>query len=272
VAGRRGQAEPLTVMILVSATLVVALLLFSYFTGVYRGQQTSMGLVEYIGLYSNRLTVYMEAGLTGESPSGDYLYCDIVSLVNMGGDPLRAYVTVLPLARSGNYYTVGEEILYAPVDYQSPYAPVPIRTVYMWLLNDTDGDGIVETLGTGPGGGLEVVWETVPSCTTIYDAFTAGTLYDLALAPESDDPNLGVEASKIMLSPEGSSLADLVRMLVPAAPDNMYVPLWNITVPAGGKVQLYIYTMSQVPQDQRALAVMVLYEGRYYLALLQPLG
>jgi len=269
---RRGQAEPLTVMILVSATLIVALLLFSYFTGIYRGQQVQMGLVEMLGVYSNRLSVYVEASLTGESVNGDSLYCDVVSIVNTGGDTLRVYLTILPLARSGTSYIVTSDILYVPVDYNSPYSAVPLRTVYIWILNDTDRDGVVELVGSDGAGGLTVVSETVPSCQELYDRFLAGTLYDLPLPPDSDDPNLGYEASRIMLSPGGLSLQELAALMVPDAPDTLYVPMWNVTVPPSGKVQLYLYTMSQEPVETRGLVLLVYYEGYFYIALLQPMS
>lgn len=270
---RRGQAEPITVMILVSATLVVALLLYAYFTGLYAGQQKTISLVDVLATYASGLVVRQESGLVYQDPdTGDYAYCYVVSIANGIGDPLRAYFTLLPGVPGGNgIITVNEYYLYVPVLYLGT-APVE-RSLHAWIVEDIDNDGVVEAVGQDPAtGNLTIAFERIPSCRDLYANRTdLNALKPLLLPPEADDPTYGFQATKIMLSPNGPSLQEALNITI-ANPPNALVPAWNVTVPPRGKVSLLFSTYSPVELTQQSIVGLVQYEGKLYVFVTVPVG
>ena len=270
---RRGQAEPITVMILVSATLVAALLLYAYFTGVYSGQQQKMGLMDVMASYSSGLVIREESGLVYRDPAtGDYAYCYIISVVNGLGDPMRAYFTLLPgLPGANGILTVNDAYLYVPVLYLGT-APVE-RSLHAWLVYDVDRDGIVEVIGQDPvTGGRVVAFDTVPSCKDLYANRTdLNALRPLLLPPEADDPTYGFWASSIMLAPDGPSLQEALNITV-ANPPRALVPAWNVTVPPRGKVSLLLFAYSPVELTQQSVVGLFRFNDRLYVFAAVPVS
>ncbi len=270
---RRGQAEPITVLILVSATLALALLLYAYFTGVYSGQQQQMNLADVMASYAGGLVVREETGLSYRDPAtGDYAYCYIISVVNNLGDPLRAYFTLLPgIPGANGILTVSDLYLYMPVLYLGT-APVE-RSLHAWLVYDFDRDGIVEAVGQDPAtGSLVVAFDTIPSCKYLYGNRTdLNTLKPLLLPPEADDPTYGFLATRIMLSPDGPSLQEALNITV-ANPPRALVPAWNVTVPPRGKVSLLLFAYSPVELTQQSVVGLFRFSDKLYVFAAVPVS
>ncbi len=265
---RRGQAEPISVMILVAATLVVAIGLYAYFTGVYAGQSQRISLVDAIANVASGVSMFEEAALINRvQATGDYTYCYVVSIANSLGNPIAVYITLLPGAPEPNgIINVNDLYLYVPVYYlgTAPYE----RRVHVWLVEDYDRDGVVEVLGQDPTtGALQVAYNTTPSCSELYEnKDNLANLKPLLLPRDADDPNYGYNGSKVYLSIEGLSYTEYVRAMVPGAPANLYVPLWNITLPANGKVSILVFAWNDSPLDAASLVGFVRYGDSFYAA------
>jgi len=270
---RRGQAGPVSVMILAAATLVVALALYAYFTGVYAGQQRALGLVDLVAAYSSGVGVFEEASLSYADPGGGgYAYCYIVSVVNRMGGPAYFYVALLPGAPGpGGAVSVNPQFLLVPVLY-SGTAPAE-RTVHVWLAVDEDRDGVVELVGSDANGARVIAWETVPPCRDLYEnRNNLNVIRPLVLPTEADDPYFGFNGSRVYLRVDGLPLSESLRVAVPGAPASVYVPMWNVSLGAGEKASLLVFAWAPEPLESASLVVFVGFEGRYYAALAAPLS
>ncbi len=271
--GKRGQAEPITVLILVSATLVVAIALYSYFTSVYAGQQRAMSLVDTVAAYAGGVRVYQEAGLSYVDPgTGDYAYCYMVSLVNRMGVPATVYVTLLPGSPGPDgALRPSPLVLEVPVAYIGD-TPVE-RRLHVWLAADRDRDGVVEVVGQDNTGAYVVAFETVPPCRGLYANRTnLAALNPLRLPLDADDPNYGYNGSRVFLSIDGLSVTEALRLLSPDAPEEAYVPAWNITLGPGEKTQLLVFAWSPEEMEQASLVLLAKYDDRFYAFAALPLS
>lgn len=249
---RRGQANAISLMILVAATLAVAIALYGYFTGIYARQGVEQSLYNTYSTYSNHISVHVEI-YTSSNVNGEYQYCTMVSVANRAGDPLRVYFSLLPVAQGTGGLSVDSSIIATPVDYTNPGQPA--RQLYAWIANDIDGDGIVELLNNTNS----VEFENIMSCKDLYNLYESGELWGLPLPPDADVRGLGYYASEIDTSINGPSLLDAARSSVGGLPDDMAVPFWGITIQPLQKVNLYFFINS--PQDPGVLSIVVAFKN-----------
>lgn len=248
---KRGQSQAVSTAILVAATLVLALALYSYFMGHYSLLNERQLLATAVASTSASVYGIVEASLSG-STGGAAVNCYIVSIMTLGtAEPLRVYFTVLPLSMQAATaeYLVTRDIEVLPVN---TLASPPERSVYLFELADSDGDGVVELIG---GGGVELAdLAPTPSCTDIYEAYAlAGA--DLQYVQER------LEKVYISLDFTLASQASGLGVTLPQE-----VPLWGTLLAPGSKKTLLVVTATPSPVDAASLAVLVKVRDRYYLA------
>lgn len=239
---RRGQANAISLMILVAATLTVALALYGYFTGMYAHQGEKQSLYDVYSMYSNNIDIYVEVYTSGNS-SGVHQYCTMISVRSNVGDPIRLYLTLLPVGTGTSGLSVDNSIVVTPVDYTGV---APVRELYVWLAEDLDGDGIVELLNTSN----TIEFENIMSCTDLYNYYTRGMLHGLPLPSDVDVRDIGFYASNITVFLEGPSLLESARADVGGVPSDLAVPLWNITLQPFEKKSVYFFMASPVDPGQ----------------------
>jgi hypothetical protein len=251
-AGRRGQASAITVAILASAALALGVALYGYFSSQAAEASRRQGLVDLYAQYANSVYARVEASMLGEAPdnSGTLLGCYAVTIHNLGATPYRVEVSVAPAARSAGGMVVYSEIERIPLDYQAvSLGGQPLPRVFVYRLEDVDGDGLMEAVGSGVVQGEPYL----PTCDSLYSNRTAK---NLALPPEA------LPASTILAGPQGPDLATLARG-AGASIDSL--PVWGFTVQPGGSVSLFIY--AEMPVEPRRLSLLLAFElgGNHYV-------
>lgn len=262
---RRGQANVISLMILVAATLTIALALYGYFASIYAQQGARQSLYDIYSQYTNNINLYVEVYLTSNI-SNEYQYCTMISVVNRAGDPLRLYLTILPVGTSVGGLSIDNSIIATPVDYTGP---APTRKLYAWLVEDANGDGIVEMLD----GVNTIEFNNIMSCADLYDHYAANNLNGLPLPSDVDVDNIGYFASNVTVFLEDSSFLDIARARVGGIPDNLAIPMWNITLQPFEKKSLYFFMTSPVEPNQLSVvgAFKNPIDGKYLIFTVQSI-
>ncbi len=238
--GRRGQANVISLLIIIAAVLSVALALYAYYVGVFSHQSAQRSLIDTLSTYTAKTRITLESYVTNTS-GGEYQYCVLVSVVNNGGDTLRAYFSLLPVAPGTNVLKVDPSFNRVPVDYESP---VPIRRELVWLAEDIDHNGAIDLLGSG---GVEYNGSvSMPTCSTIYKDYSNDKVHGLDLPPEAQVHGLGFYANRTLTSINGPSLLEVARINGLTLPNDTAVPFWNFTLPGFGKVEFLMFMTSPV--------------------------
>lgn len=262
---RRGQANVISLMILVAATLTIALALYGYFTSIYAQQGTRQSLYDVYSQYSNNINIYVEVYLTS-NVSNEYQYCTMISVVNRAGDPMRLYLSILPVGTSVAGLSIDDSILAIPVDYTGP---APTRKLYAWLVEDINRDGIVEMLD----GINSIEFDNIMSCSDLYDYYVANNLNGLPLPNDVDVNDIGFYASNITVFLEGPSLLETARSQVGGVPNDLAIPFWNITLQPFEKKSLYFFMSSTVEPNQLSVvgAFKNPVDGKYVIFTIQSI-
>ena len=250
---RRGQGEAITLMILVSATLVLALMLYAYFTGVFSARQEEQMIADAVASYTSGIrsqVIYSAENAT----DGTYLYCTMITLSNMGGDIMRPYITVAPGTPGGTLLNLSTNVYRVPVDYTiNP----PMRDVYIFVADDIDRDGIVELVGSTTGG-LVVASENIVSCQEIYSNST--------IKANDYKPIIITGETVVLDLASGFKYSELVSEKTGIDPGTVILPLWSFLMNPADELTLYIYIESPVPLSDISLLVLAQVNEQYYLA------
>ncbi|MEB2837025.1 MAG: hypothetical protein GSR80_000323 [Desulfurococcales archaeon] len=252
---RAGQASAISVAILTAAVLALGLALYGYFAGHARAAQLQQALVSAYGDYSRALTIHVEASYINTSTPTPTA-CYVVSINNVAGAPVRAYLTILPAAQGPQGVPILDPaISRIPLDTtQTP----PKLTALPYYIEDVNGDGVLDVVGSGgrvvPGN----PW--LPSCDEIYYS----TTYQIeALQPEY------APANEIELGLSGLSLAGLAQSKLGVTLNE--TPVWGFTLQPGGKLSLFIYVELAGNPQSLSLASLMSFNGRYYVVTLTNL-
>ncbi|MEB3774586.1 MAG: hypothetical protein GSR86_06660 [Desulfurococcales archaeon] len=138
---RRGQAVAVSVAIMTALTLTLGLILYSYFTSHYSRE----ALQSRIEVAKTRIAGSIDLAVTyisKASVSNVNYTCVTVKLLNMGDEPYLIDLTVLPLEETPTSVTINQYIQWLPVDQHTGGV-----NVYLFIINDTDQDGLVEVVG-----------------------------------------------------------------------------------------------------------------------------
>lgn len=253
---RRGQANLVTVTILVGATLVMALALMSYFTGQANRASEERGLSDYLATlsYSIDASIVARYSYTTTDYTG---YCYVVQVTWTQGTPIRLYLTVLPASRiSANSVNVDTDLLkYVPRDIVvNPGSPV--QTVYLYLVSDVDTDGIVELVGMSN----MVVLEYLPSC---YEMLTNETIQLYELIP------INIPMENLYLTPDIT-----LKAFADQAGISYEIPIWNLEFGADEGVRdLFVFIKVPTGIDANGLNLLFLgvFNNNYYASYYAPL-
>ncbi|MCE4620970.1 MAG: hypothetical protein F7B95_00840 [Desulfurococcales archaeon] len=253
---RRGQANLVTIAILVGATLVMALALMSYFTGQASRASEERGLSDYLATlsYSIDTSIVARYSYTTTDYTG---YCYVVQVAWAQGTPIRLYLTVLPASRiSPNTVNVDTDLLkYVPRNVVvNPGSP--IQTVYLYLVSDVDADGIVELVGKGN----TVVSEYLPSC---YEMLTNETLQLYELSP------INTPMENLYLTPDIT-----LEAFASQAGISYEIPVWNLEFSVDESVRdLFVFIKVPTGVDANSLNLLFLgvFNNNYYTSYYAPL-
>ena len=252
--GRRGQANVVSLMILISVTLALAVALYAYFTGMYGQQAVQQSMLQVQATYATSIIVNLQTYSNASTAAGARLYCGVVSLKNIGGQEYRPYVLIIPGAPGATTLIVESSIERVPLDYAvSP----PRRDVMLWFAKDFDQDGIVDMVAGSPGA-YHIALNRTANCTEIYNNAT--------LKSDDLDPQL-IEASRIIVDPAtGLTLLELVKQAWQAAPDDFTVPAWPIPLRPGELASIQYYVESPVNLNSLTLVVLAPFGDQYLVA------
>ncbi|MEB3759221.1 MAG: hypothetical protein GSR81_00030 [Desulfurococcales archaeon] len=250
---RKGQGEAITLMILVSATLVLALMLYAYFSGIFSARQQEQIIADIVASYTTGIrsqVIYSAENTT----SGTYLYCTMITLSNMGGDTMRPYISVVPGTPGGPLLNLSSNVYRVPIDYT---VNPPLRDVYVFVADDIDEDGVVELIGSSAGG-LVVASENIVPCQTIYANATIKANDYKPIIITGDTVTLDLAT--------GFKYSELVSEKTSVDPGTVVLPLWSFLMNPAEELTLYIYIESPVPLSDISLLVLAQVNNQYYLA------
>ncbi len=241
-------------MILVSATLVLALMLYAYFTGIFAQQRTEQLVTDLVASYTTGISSQTILIMSNHTVSGEYLYCIMVSISNNGGDVMKPYFTVIPGVPGVNIVDLSNYADRVPIDYT--YSP-PKRDVYVYLAYDYDQDGIVDLVGTSGGSRVQAS-PNIESCLAISSNSTI---------KNNDFKPVNVQGTQIILDLESKFTYSALASQVTGLSENViYLPLWSITLEPASYQTIYIYVESPVPLDKLTLLTFAQINNNYYLA------
>ncbi len=190
---RRGQATPITVAIMVAATLALALGIYAYFQG--RATQVEEDRLLSLEIANTASMIDVSPiSWTSDDQSSPTVICYYVDVMNIGDQDKVFWITVLPIAKQASgYYMPTSNISLVPVDQNTASNG---NNLYFYRFTDSNGNGEMEIVGQG---GV-ILYPVPPACGDIRG--NATTLNN-ALAMRWVDPDI------IMLSKEPPSLAEL---------------------------------------------------------------
>ena len=262
--GRRGQASPITVVILMAITIAIGLALFAFFTGVAtqaRQQQGVVAAAYTVASSVNATLVYKES----DESQAPYVYCFTLNLANAGGSDIRFGLTVLPAYRVGQNFYFDQLISIIPIHSATlPGNEDAGLNVRLFYLIDLDGDGLVNLVGNG---GVDL-GENLPSCRDIYS--------NINYWANAVRPTIYVDYSNLKLV-EGFSLADLLEnsgySYYPKA------PLWIETLAPGESITVEIVVATydfnnptaEIPLTVANAAITAQVDTDHYIAVMVPL-
>ncbi len=256
----RGQASPISIMILIAATLALALAIYAYFQARVVMIQDEQLLLREVASTASMID-YSVVSWSIDNATVPVIACYTVNLVNVGDITKKFWITVLPLDRNpSGYYMPNIGISIIPVDQDTTTEGL---NLYFYYFNDTDDDGILEVIGNG---GV-ILFETSPSCNVLRGNATAYT---------SSLPINLVAPSYVRLSPDSPPLSESAQIAT-GAPLARDIPLLAVTLDPQETVVLFFFVEARdhdavIPPyiplpNNMYLAVFTEYNGIFYMAI-----
>ncbi len=256
---RRGQATPITVAIMIAATLALALGIYAYF----QGRATQVEEDRLLSLEIANTASMIDASTiswTSDDLASPTVLCYYVDVMNIGDQDKVFWLTVLPIARQASgYYMPTGNISLVPMDQDTAANGT---NLYFYQFTDSNGDGEMEIVGQG---GV-LLYPVPPACGDIRG--NATTLNN-ALAVRWVNPG------SIMLSKDPPDLVELAQRVagVAMAKD---IPVLRLRLAPGEVTTLFIFIqvddwdsptdINPVPESLY-LAVFTEFNGRMYMAI-----
>ena len=261
---RKAQAAPITIVILVAVTILLGLGVFALFQG------EASRLVERVSInqatvgVANSLRITI-VGSESDNSTAPSIYCFTISIVNVSGGPLSVYVTALPLSELGASLVTDYLASVYPIKFNALSAEEGLN-LRLYLLEDMDGDGLVDLVGSDPTNPSTLIALTsvLPDCRTIY---STASLWDSYVRPSTF-----ASVDSIYIS-EGFSLEDLYRGFnVDYYP---VIPLWRFQLQPGDSVTIHLVLALEDPLNPNnileltsgSLTITVNIAGYYYTTL-----
>ena len=262
---RRGQGNVITLMILVSVTIVLALLLYAYFTGAFTRQSGVEAMIRERSNYVTGLRINVESFSNSTNltvTGGRYIYCGLFTITNNGGDTMAPTVTILPGAQGANgLFSPDPAIARFPLDYES--SPIK-RGLYAWLAIDYDHDGIIDMLAGPPDGPYTRVRDTLAPCMDIYKN-------DTLKKPANTLQSTSIYAKDIVADiPTNLRMLEVIKQAYPGANETFLIPSYRFTMDPGKTVSIYFYAESPVPLHRLSLIVLAPFNNIYIAAIYYP--
>ena len=256
--GLRGQASPITIVILVGLVIAMALGLYAFTqSGIARAQfERSVESARFT--VASTIDVVIVSSTSDTSQDGVRVYCYLVSMSSRALGPLAVYFTIMPGGAMESSFSVSEDIDIIPLDYGGTDYQARIN-VFVFNVADVNSDGIAGIVDSTRG--VEVT-SNIPPCSTIRsdnDLRQAGMQAELVTP---DRVELG----------EGLTLDSVLRLY--GIDSTQYiVPLWRLTLQPGDSTLLYIYVEAE-DQDTgstrtlQSIAITLYSQltGKYYYA------
>ncbi len=263
---RRGQASPITIVILMAVTIAIGLALFAFFNSIAseaRLQQSITATVFSVAKSINATLVLKES----DESTAPAVYCYTINITNLAGGQLRFGITLLPVYRLGQSIYFDDAISIVPIHSSTPPGGEDRGlNVRLFYLADSDRDGLVNLVGAG---GLSL-GESLPSCRTIYS--------DVNYWDNAVPPTVYADYSDIIVMPDNVEM----RVLLDGSGYSYYpkAPIWVVSVGPGEALTIkFVVAMNDpanptipIPLDAASLLVTVEIGGKHYVALMLPLA
>ncbi|MEB3774588.1 MAG: hypothetical protein GSR86_06670 [Desulfurococcales archaeon] len=253
---RRGQATPISVAIMIAATLALALAVYAYFQG-------RMSIVEEerllsVEIASTAAMIDMDViSWSSNSSASPTVACYYLDVMNIGDIRKVFWLTVLPLDKQGEYYLPGPEINVVPVDQDAGGSGL---NIYFYYFQDSNGDGELEIVGnTG------TLFNVPPPCSAFRGNNTA-----LAAAI----PLTWVGSDRVFLGSDSPNLSYLGNSIAGVAM-NKGIPFLRLDLGPRSTVSILVYVQVDdwdvsteiLPlPDSLYMAVFTQYNGNMYLS------
>lgn len=256
---RRGQATPITVAIMIAATLALALGIYAYFQSRAVQVEQDRLLALEIANTASMIDATTISWTSDESASPTVL-CYYVDVMNIGDQDKVFLLTVLPIAKQASgYYMPTPDIALVPMDQDTGGDGT---NLYFYYFTDVDGNGNMEIVGQG---GV-VLYPAPPPCG---DVRANATTLNNALQTIQASPG------DMMLSTEPPSLAELSQSVAGVVMGKP-IPLLELRLAPGEVKTLFIFIqvddwdsptdVNPVPQNLY-LTVFTQFNGDLYMAI-----
>ncbi|WP_338029095.1 archaellin/type IV pilin N-terminal domain-containing protein [Aeropyrum camini] len=255
---RRGQANPITVVILVAVTIALALGVYSFFQAQAGQIQRERLLINIVSDTASSIDTDI-IGWAYDDSASPTIVCYYIDIMNLSDTTRKYTVTVLPLRQQSNgLYVPTGDISLVPVDQDTPGDGV---NTYYFSIEDSNGDGLLDVIGSG---GSTIYLDSIPPCqdwrgnpsltaglqaiainpSSILMSMGPPSLSELALSYASVNLQKQIPALEIQLDPKA-----ITTLLIVVAVDD-----WDQT----GEIL--------PPPPFIHLVVLAEFEGNYYLA------
>ena len=262
---RRGQASPITIVILMAVTIAIGLAMFAFFNNVAAQTRLQQGVTAtaYTVASSIQSSIVLKESDETDAPA---VYCYTLNLANVGGSDVRFGLTVLPAYRVGQNFYFDQLISIIPIHSSTlPGNEAAGLNVRIFYLVDLDSDGLVNLVGNG---GVDL-GESMPSCRTMYS--------DTTYWNNAVNPTIYVEYTNLKLV-EGFSLAEILD----SSGFSYYpkAPLWIETLAPGESMTLKIviatYDLNNptaiIPLTVANAVITAQVNNDHYIAVMIPLS
>ncbi|BAA79880.2 hypothetical protein APE_0896.1 [Aeropyrum pernix K1] len=257
---RRGQANPITVVILVAVTIALAMGVYSFFqsqAGIFQRERI---LVTVLAETASSIDVSIVGWVYDDSESPT-IACYYLDVKNLADEPRKYVLTVLPLSQTFNeLYVPTSDISLIPVDQDTPSDGV---NIYFFRVEDASGDGLLDVVGSGGS----IIETSIPSCSYWR---TPDGLNDLS----SSLPTKLLEPDDILMAGGPPSLAELSISHANVALAKPIPALELLLNPREARTLLIVITVDDWDQTGEilpiptslTLATLAPFEGDHYLA------
>ena len=236
---RKAQASAISVAILVAATLVLSLLLYSYYSSMYgelnKKSQIELFKIKYLsGLDS--IVIYSWKNITTTGSTA----CYIIKFINNGDYPLIIRYSIIPLIQQPNSVVPSSLIYKIPVDVETGSL-----AVHVFYIDDLDGDGLAELIGNN---GVNLTWDNVPTCLEILNPnnnYLANSIL----------PTLNVPSDNLIVT-DDLPLSALAKNITS-------IPVWETSLNIGKTIHVLFAINTTVPLTETDLVLFVRVDNNY---------
>ncbi len=238
----KAQASAISVAILVSATLILSLLLYSYYSSMYaelnKKSQIELYRMKYLSNVDS-VVIYSWKNIT----TTNNLICYIIKFINNGDYPVIIRYTLMPLIQQPNSIIPSSLIYKIPIDQSNN-----IRTVHIFYVEDVNGNGIADLVGNN---NTTLAVDRIPNCSELLDLNNGYTA-------NSVKPSIQAPSGAIIFNNE-IPLSVLVKNLT-------FIPIWETAMDVGKTKHILVGINATVPVTELNLVLFVRIDYNYLVA------